>query len=77
MGQNGYEIFENKEKILNISFTKEAIGNAIRSLQTEINLEEQGCYFTREETLEMQKVRDLFEKIEKIQSISLILRVDL
>ena len=70
-GENGYEIFENKEKILNISFTKEAIGNAIRSLQTEINLEEQGCYFTREETVEMQKVRELFEKVDKIQKSSL------
>ncbi len=70
-GENGYEIFEKKEKILNISFTKEEIGNAIRNVQTEINLEDSGCYFTREETIEMQEVRELFEKVQKIQNISL------
>ena len=70
-GENGYEIAENKEKILNVSFTKEAIGNAIRTLQSEINLEDMGCYFTREETVEMQQVRELFEKVDKLQNSSL------
>ena len=70
-GENGYEILEKKEKILNISFTKEKIGDAIRNIQDEINLEEEGCYFTREETLEMEEIRNLFEKIEKVQNISL------
>lgn len=70
-GVNGYEILEKKEKILNISFTKEEIGNAIRMVQSEINLEDRGCYFTREETVEMQQVRELFEKVNKIQNSSL------
>ena len=71
MGENGYEILEKKEKILNISFTKEKLTDAINNLQTEVNLESEGCYFTREETVEMQRIRELYEKIEKIQSLSL------
>lgn len=71
MGEQGYEIKENKEKILNITFAKEKISEAIINIQSEINLEEQNCYFTREETVEMEEVRKLFEKIERVQSISL------
>lgn len=71
MGEQGYEIKENKEKILNITFAKEKISEAIINIQSEINLEEQNCYFTREETVEMEEVRKLFEKIERAQSISL------
>ncbi len=71
LGENGYEILEEKEKILNIQLAQEKLSEVIRNADTEVNLEEEGCYFTREETLEMQEVRDLFQKIEKIQNISL------
>ena len=75
MGDAGYEIQENKEKILNVSFAKEKIREAIINVWPEINLEEQGCYFTREETVEMEEVRILFEKIREVQSISLTYQI--
>ena len=68
LGENGYEIQEEKEKILNMSLAQDKITEAIQKLEMEINLEEEGCYFTREETLEMQNVRDLFGKIERVQN---------
>lgn len=71
LGDNGYEIQEEKEKILNTILAKEAIAEVIKNAGTEINLEEAGCFFTREETLEMQQVRELYEKIEKLQNCSL------
>ena len=74
-GENGYEIFEEKEKILNISFTKERLANVIRNVGTKINLEEAGCYFTREETVEMQNVRELYQKIENVQNSSLTYKI--
>lgn len=71
LGENGYEILEQKEMILNVSVALEKLSEAIRNADTEIDLEEQECYFSREETLEMQQTRQLFEKIEGIQNISL------
>lgn len=70
-GENGYEIVEEKEQILNTILTQEKISQAIKNADTEINLIEEGCYFTREETMEMQEIRDLYKKIEEIQSSSL------
>ena len=71
LGENGYEIIEKKEQILNVSLAAERLTEIIQNTGTEINLEEEGCYFTREETLEMQEVRALYEKIERIQNLSL------
>ena len=71
LGEHGYEIVEKKEKILNISLVTEKLTEIIKHQETEINLEEEGCYFTREDTLEMQEVRALYEKIEEIQNLSL------
>lgn len=71
LGENGYEISEDKEKILNTALAMEKITEIIKNAGTEINLEDEGCYFTREETVEMQKVRDLYAKIDEIQNISL------
>ena len=70
-GENGYEIIEKKEKVLNVSLAIEKLTEIIHNMETEINLEEEGCYFTREETLEMQEVRALYEQIEQIQNLSL------
>ena len=75
LGENGYEIIEEKEKILNISMAAEKLTEVIQNAGTEINLEEEDCYFTREETLEMQEVRELYEKIEQIQNISLVYKL--
>lgn len=71
LGENGYEILEHKEKILNVSMALEKLSEVIQNAGTEIDLEEQECYFSREETLEMQQTRQLYEKIEGIQNISL------
>ena len=71
LGENGYEIIEEKEKILNISMAAEKLTEVIQNAGTEINLEDEDCYFTREETLEMQEIRELYEKIEQAQNISL------
>lgn len=71
LGENGYEIIEEKEKILNFSKATEKLTEIIQNAGTEINLEEEDCYFTREETVEMQEVRELYEKIEQVQNISL------
>ena len=70
-GENGYEIIEEKEKILNVSKATEKLTEIIQNAGMEINLEEEDCYFTREETVEMQEVRKLYAKIEQIQNISL------
>lgn len=70
-GENGYEILEEKEKILNTILAQERIAEAIKNGKKEINLEEEGCYFTREETVEMQQLRELFQKIDALQNISL------
>ena len=75
LGENGYEILEKKEKILNISLAKERLSDVIRSVGVEINLEETGCYFTREETVEMQEVRELYQKIENVQNSSLTYKI--
>ena len=71
LGENGYEIRENKEKILNTKFAAKKIKEAIETAKNEINLEAEECYFTREETLEMQQTRDVYEKVKAIQDLSL------
>ncbi len=71
LGENGYEIREDKEQILNTKLAVEKITEAIQSAKTEIDLVEEDCYFTRDETLEMQQVRELFEEIKLIQEVSL------
>ncbi len=71
LGENGYEILEEKEKILNTVLAKEKISETIQNGEKEINLEEAGCFFTREETMEMQQIRELFQKIDELQSLSL------
>ena len=76
LGDNGYEIEEKKEKILNIGLAKTKITEAIQNLQREINLEQEGCYFTREETIEMEEVRSLFEKVEKIQNLNICYQIN-
>ena len=70
LDENGYEIREHKEQILNTKLATEKITETIRSAKGEINLMDEGCYFTREETLEMQQVRELYEKIEQLQKVS-------
>lgn len=74
-GENGYEILEKKEKILNVSLAKEKLSEIIQNAGAEINLEEAGCYFTREETVEMQKMREVYQKIEQIQNSSLTYKI--
>ena len=75
LGENGYEIVEEKEQILNTIFAQEKISWAVRNAQTEIDLIEEGCYFTREETVEMQEMRDLYEKIKEVQNTSLTYKI--
>ena len=71
MGENGYEIREEKEQILNTKLAVEKITEAMKNAKTEIDLVEEECYFTRDETIEMQQVRELFEEIRSIQEVSL------
>lgn len=71
LGENGYEIREDKEQILNTKLAVEKITEAIESSKTEIDLLEEECYFTRDETIEMQQVRDLYEEIKAVQEVSL------
>ena len=73
LGENGYEIFEQKAKILNVSMALEKLSEVIQNADTEIDLVEQECYFSREETLEMQQIRQLYEKIEGNQDGSFML----
>ena len=54
LGENGYEIREEKEQILNTKMAVERITEAIESAKPEIDLLEEECYFTRDETIEMQ-----------------------
>ena len=60
--EEGYRLKEEKERILNIVLVKEKIKEAVSMAKEEVNLEEEGCYFTREETLKMQETRKLFEE---------------
>ena len=71
LGENGYEIREEKEQILNTKMAVERITEAIESAKPEIDLLEEECYFTRDETIEMQQVRDLYEEVKLIQEASL------
>ena len=71
LGENGYEIREEKEQILNTKLAVEKISQAIENAKTEIDLIEEDCYFTRDETVEMQQVRDLYEEVKLIQEASL------
>ena len=71
LGENGYEIREEKEQILNTQLAVEKISQAIENAKTEIDLIEEDCYFTRDETVEMQQVRDLYEEVKLIQEASL------
>ena len=75
LGKNGYEIYEKKEQILNLSLAQEKIAEVIRNTGTEINLEEEGCYFTREETVEMQEAREIFSKIDEFQNLNLVYKI--
>ena len=75
LGENGYEITEEKEPILNTILAQEKISQAIKNAEAEVNLIEEGCYFTREETVEMQEIRELYKKIEEIQNISFIYKI--
>lgn len=71
LGENGYEIREDKEQILNTKLAVEKITEAIECSKTEIDLVEEECYFTRDETIEMQQVRDLYEEVKAVQEVSL------
>ena len=75
LGENGYEITEEKEPILNTILAQEKISQAIKNAEAEVNLIEEGCYFTREETVEMQEIRELYKKIEEIQNISFTYKI--
>ena len=71
LGENGYEIREEKEQILNTKLAIEKISQAIENAKTEIDLVEEDCYFTRDETVEMQQIRELYEKVKLVQETSL------
>lgn len=67
----GYVLKEEKALILNTQEAEQIIKEAIIQGKQEVVLEEESCYFYRDETLEMQKMRELFEKIEQHQSFRL------
>ena len=73
--EQGYELEEEKALILNPSEAMEKIKEAILIGAEEVELEAESCYFFREETLEMQKMRELFEKISEYQSAKLVYEI--
>ena len=75
LSEEGYILKEQKEKILNVILAKEKIKEAVAMAKGEINLEEEGCYFTREETVEMQETRALFEAVNQFQNVSLTYKI--
>lgn len=71
LGENGYEIREEKEQILNTKLAIEKITQAITGAKAEVDLVEEDCYFTRDETIEMQQIREFYEEVKRIQEVSL------
>ena len=71
LGENGYEIREEKEPILNTKLATEVITQAIKDAKVEIDLIDSECYFNRDETVEMQQVRELYKQVQLIQEVSL------
>lgn len=73
--EEGYCIEEKKEKILNTVLATEKIKEAVLEAKEEIDLEKEECYFTREETVEMQETRELYEAVKNFQNISLTYKI--
>lgn len=67
-GDKGYYLKEDKALILNVDLAAECISEAVEEKAEWIDLKDEGCYFYRDETIEMQKNRELYEKVDEFQS---------
>ncbi|MCD7726510.1 MAG: L,D-transpeptidase/peptidoglycan binding protein [Clostridiales bacterium] len=68
----GYELLNERTAVLNIEEAKAAVRAAIEASQTEVFLEEAGCYHDLELTEEMQATLALWEKLDAFQQCGII-----
>lgn len=73
-GKDGYYLKENKALILNLELAKTLLASAVTKGEDQVDLEAE-CYFYRDETLEMQNTRALFERIDEVQSRKLTYQI--
>lgn len=71
----GYQLQEKKEEILDSQAALTKIKEALYTGETQLNLLETNSYFYRKETLEMEKLRELFEQVEQFQSRTFIYEI--
>ena len=74
-GEEGYFLEENKSPVLDVDMAVVKLKEVIAGGNGWIDLEEEGCYFYREETLEMYKIRQLFARIVEFQSRNLVYQI--
>ena len=63
----GYQLVEGKTEVLRLSAAKEKITEALSMAKPSLDLREEDCYFYREDTPEMKRVRELYEQAERFQ----------
>ncbi len=67
---NGYILVDNTEELLIKWKAENAVIDAIKNRQTEVNLEEAGCYGNLMKTDEMNLAYELWDKIKRFQSFT-------
>ena len=71
----GYSLKEEKALIFNVPLAMEVISSGLIQGEKTIDLMKEGCFFYRDETIEMQEIRDYFQKIQEFQSKQLVYKI--
>jgi hypothetical protein len=68
----GYELLNERESVLDGNETRLAVAAAVEESQSDIWLEEAGCYHDLELTKEMQDTLELWEKVDAFQQCDIV-----
>lgn len=68
----GYELLNERENVLSVEEAAEAVRNAIEQSETEISLEEEGCYHDLELTPQMRDTLRLWEQVDQFQQCDIV-----
>lgn len=73
-GNEGYQLLNERTHVLNEEKTKELIRSAFESLDSELDLEAEGCYQDLPMNEEMEKTLSLWEKLREYQDCGIVYR---
>lgn len=71
-GEEGYYLINERQDVFNEAQARELIQDAFQSLETEIDLREEGCYYNLPLTKEMEDTLKLWDKISNWQDCGII-----